>query len=966
MTASAPSPFPDTPSGVARSISLDDPQRFWTIDEGSADLFAIALTEGELSGALHHILHLPAGCAVFGMPSTKGLEIIARLSPDGVWSSHQLKDLPRAPDWAIEWERLLDQWIVNISSAAVTSAPPQKFATIAPGETLEIFDNNSAVLPSTRVAWIRVRCGSASFLGEEGTAVFPASLIPVCRRAWLEAQPGTRLEALRTKAVFDSEEAIGGLSFFHSALEQKIAQTLKSIDGAAAERLRAREASDAALVTASLKTLGATSSRTDEQELEARFRGVDSPLVRACQTVAEALGFTIKAPPVNLRKLNMQDRVAAVARASSCRFRRIALSDRWWKEDGGPLLAFRASDNRPMALTRRKSGGYVLHDPVEGGRTVVDAGVALALDPFAYSFYRPFPRDLLSPAAILKFGLKGSGPELRTIVLTGCATGLIGLLTPVVTGLIFDSVIPSAQRTELYFACAFLLIANLAGSFLGLCRSFATLRLEGRIDACLQAAVWDRLLSLPVPFFRQYTTGDLSGRSMGISEIRQILTGSVLSSIMSGVFSLFTGGLLFYYSWQLALLGLGLTTVSLAVAILAGIRQTRRQRQFLKQRGRISGMVVEFISAIAKFRVAAAERRAFALWVRAFSRQKQAALGARASSIVISLFNSSYPIICTVAIFWLNSQLAQRPGIAPLTTGRFLAFISAFNQFLGAILGLNGAIFSSLKVIPLYERSAPILQAAPEVDEMRKDPGELTGAIEVSHVAFRYGADGPPVLKDLSFSVQSGEYVAIVGPSGCGKSTLLRLLLGFEKPESGAIYFDGQDLAGLDVLSVRRQVGVVLQSGGLLSGSILSNIIGNSSALTTNDAWEAAKLCGLDADIRAMPMGMQTLVQSSGGGGVSGGQRQRLVIARAIVNRPRILLFDEATSALDNRTQATVVKHLKALKATRIVIAHRLSTIIDTDRILVMDKGQLVESGTYEELIQANGRFAELARRQTA
>jgi ATP-binding cassette subfamily C protein len=301
-------------------------------------------------------------------------------------------------------------------------------------------------------------------------------------------------------------------------------------------------------------------------------------------------------------------------------------------------------------------------------------------------------------------------------------------------------------------------------------------------------------------------------------------------------------------------------------------------------------------------------------------------------------------------------------GYMGLTTGSFLAFFVAFNQFLAAVLQLSTTTLSILNVVPLYERAKPILESSPEVDPAKTLPGELSGAIEMSNIVFRYDQDSPLVLRGLTLSVQAGEFVAIIGQSGCGKSTVLRLLLGFEKPESGSIYFDGQDLSGLDVQGVRQQSGVVLQSGRLVAGTILTNIIGSAS-LTGEDAWEAARMAGMDADIKAMPMGLHTVV-SEGGGTLSGGQRQRLMIARAIVNKPRIVLFDEATSALDNETQAIVSRSLESLRATRIVIAHRLSTVINADRIVVLEKGTVVQSGTYQELISQDGLFRELAQRQ--
>jgi ATP-binding cassette subfamily C protein len=373
-------------------------------------------------------------------------------------------------------------------------------------------------------------------------------------------------------------------------------------------------------------------------------------------------------------------------------------------------------------------------------------------------------------------------------------------------------------------------------------------------------------------------------------------------------------------------------------------------------------MILQFITGISKFRVAGAEGRAFAAWAGAFSRQKDFGQKARRVSNNLLVFTTVFPIFCSGIIFYTVAWMLKQPLITPLTTGDFLAFNAAFGQFLTGILGVSTALVSVLSVVPLYERAKPIFQTLPEVNEAAADPGELSGAIEISHLAFQYRADTPLVLRDINIRIAAGEFVAIVGASGCGKSTLFRLLLGFEKPLSGGIFFDGQDLATLDAQAVRRQTGVVLQNAKLLSGDIFTNIVG-SAPLSIDDAWEAARMAGFDGDVKLMPMGMHTVI-SEGGGGLSGGQRQRLMIARAIVGRPRILLFDEATSALDNRTQSIVSRSLEELKATRVVIAHRLSTIMNADHIYVLDKGLVVQSGNYNELVNQPGVFSDLAKRQ--
>jgi ABC-type bacteriocin/lantibiotic exporter with double-glycine peptidase domain len=326
---------------------------------------------------------------------------------------------------------------------------------------------------------------------------------------------------------------------------------------------------------------------------------------------------------------------------------------------------------------------------------------------------------------------------------------------------------------------------------------------------------------------------------------------------------------------------------------------------------------------------------------------------------VMSAFHAGFPVASNILIFAMALPLL---GHGAFRTGDFLAFIAAFASCVAGMLALSGALLTTLSVVPLYEQARPILQAEPEQSAGRSEPGALTGELEVQRLSFRYHAEGPLVLRDVSFQAKPGEFVAFVGPSGSGKSTILRLLLGFELPHAGAVYYDGQDLQGLDVSAVRRQIGVVLQSGRLMPGDILTNIIG-SAPLTIEDAWEAARMAGLDEDVKAMPMGMHTLV-NEGGSTLSGGQRQRLMIARAIVHRPRLLYFDEATSALDNRTQAIVSASLERLQATRIVIAHRLSTIHNADRIYAIQGGRIADGGTYTELMSRPGLFQDLARRQ--
>ena len=383
-----------------------------------------------------------------------------------------------------------------------------------------------------------------------------------------------------------------------------------------------------------------------------------------------------------------------------------------------------------------------------------------------------------------------------------------------------------------------------------------------------------------------------------------------------------------------------------------------------------------------KFRVKGAEEQAYHLWGEKFAEEWKWNYSARVLKNYNAVIVAVQPILLALVLYYFGlRELAEttKAGVAsgaektfedvfavgePMSVATFIAFQAAYTAF-NASLNAIMPVLEQLSVVrPLIENLKPILDAEPEVAEEKMEADVLSGAFTVKHLSFSYGEGLPEVLHDLSFSVAAGEHVAIVGRSGCGKSTLIRLLPGFELPTSGAIYYDGQDLADLDLPSVRVQMGVVLQNGQLMTGDIYRNIVG-ASDLTLDDAWAAAEAAGIADEIREMPMQMQTVV-SEGSTNISGGQRQRILIAKALAMKPAIVVCDEATSALDNRTQAIVTESLDRLKATRVIVAHRLSTIRHADRIIVLDEGRIAESGTFDELVAKNGLFASFVKRQVA
>jgi NHLM bacteriocin system ABC transporter ATP-binding protein len=948
-----------------RPFSIQDAKSIWIVESGKLDLFLTGARNGIPIGSRYPVMRVEEGHAVFGVGGDfeDDVMLMASASPDTkLWWLPQSR-LQEAAALGQEETVLhyLEGWIHGMSTVLSGNVGPRDFQTLDAGETT-ISTKPTAVVPEEGVLWVRHRKGSSRFLGDAGVPPVEGShFFPLAKNAWLEAAPNSVLYAIDLHDLLRQDPEWQGLQGFHRIAMACLIQNQHATEKKEQDRMRARIASDAVLIDSALLQLVAPLRRTPA-ELQLKEESYTDPLFAACQVVGNRLRVKIKLPADMRRNAKVKDPVASIARASGVRTRRVALRGRWWTQHSGPMLAFRDGDNRPVALLPRSRSRYHLYDPVDRTTVTVSAEVAQALNPFAHVFYRPFPARKLTVSDLMGFGSQDCRREIIVIVLMGIAGGMLGIATPYATGVIFDSLIPGAQRNQLVLMSLLLLIAAISTALFALTRSFATLGLEGKMDAAVQAAVWDRLLSLPVPFFRAYSSGDLAMRSLGIIQIRRTLTGSTFTSILSGIFSTFSLALLFYYNWKLALLACGLVTIAFLVSLAAGFFQVRYQREIFNVRGRISGLVLQLVIGIAKLRMAGAENRAFGSWAREFSRQKQTALHSRRLSNSLMVFISVFPIVSLMSIFYYNAYLMSQPAATPFTTGEFLAFLAAFTQFLTAALMMSSSVISVLNIVPLYERAQPIFNTLPEVSVAKSSPGNLKGDIEISHVTFRYKSDTPPVLRDASMRIQPGRFVAFVGPSGSGKSTVFRLLLGFDTPESGAIYFDGQDLAGLDVQEVRRQMGVVLQNGRLVNADIFTNIVG-SAPLTIEDAWEAVRLAGMEPDIRSMPMGMHTVI-GEGGGSLSGGQRQRLMIARAIVGKPRVILFDEATSALDNETQAIVSHSLERLQATRIVIAHRLSTVMNADRIFVMDKGALVQHGTYQELMEQGGMFRELAKRQ--
>ncbi len=928
-------------------------ERVYCVARGKVNLFYSALDETNgLVGHKSHVFTALPGDGLWGLGDGAAAGTFVGLSQqDTVLYSLETERLDEDPG---RQAALVDAWIAHVFSGLGVVPLPRNSIHLAGAEERDVRPGE-AVYAAEDLCWIEVLEGTFVYQDREELHV-PAdgTLFPLAGSAWVTASGKGRVRTVTSAELARRGGLVPALKAFHERVLALYEYKEKVLFDQERERLEQKKELEDAFIRSSLESLA------DVVNLKkpplSRGPSPDNPLFAACRTVGTAMGMNVVLPKRNPRQLS------SIINASRLRMRRVALTENWWKTDNGPLLGYLETVDTPVALIPESRTRYRMWDPTTDVWQHVDSGVADTIKPFAVTLYRSFPTTKLAVLDLLKFGMQSAwAVDAVTVVLVGLLSGLLGLVIPVATGLIFDSLVPRAERDQLLQMGLFLGLGAAAGFVFQIARSVASLRLESRMNASIQTSVWDRLLSLPMPFFRGFTTGDLAIRAGSINAIRRMVSGAAMSVLFSGVFSIFNFILLFYYSRRLAVTATVLVAISIALTAVSSIVSLKRYKEVWGFNGKLSGLVLQLVNGVAKLQVSGAVNRAFHLWTKLFSRKRKAEFKARTISNAFGVFQGVFPLVCSLVIFY---YAAATPD-PRLSTGAFLAFGAAFSAFMSATLALSGTFISLLVIVPQFERAQPILHALPEYRDDKADPGDLNGDIEVNHVHFRYHRGGPLILEDVNLHIRPGEFVALVGPSGAGKSTLLRLLLGLETASAGAIYVDGMELNTLDLRSVRQQIGTVLQNSRIMSGDMFHNIIGASADLTINDAWEAAEMAGLAEDIREMPMGMFTVI-SEGGTTISGGQRQRLLIARALVNRPRILYFDEATSALDNRTQDIVGRSLERLNATRLVIAHRLSTIVDADRIIVMDKGRIVEQGTYGELLSRDTAFAELARRQLA
>ena len=637
--------------------------------------------------------------------------------------------------------------------------------------------------------------------------------------------------------------------------------------------------------------------------------------------------------------------------------RRIDLEENWYKSAFGPILAYKKEGGEPVALLPGKLKGYSFFDRESGRRVSLNKKTAKLFETEAYCFYRPFPLKKLGIPDLLVYLKKCiSMSDVVLMVLATFAVTGIGMLMPRITKALTGPVITSGSTKVLIGIAICMFCTAMTSQLIGTVKSMLSSRLETKTTLSVQAAMMMRVMSLPANFFRKYSAGELTSRSSSVGSLCQLIMTMLVSTGLSSVASLLYITQILSFAPALVIPSLVIILITVVFSVISSIVQLKISKKQMELGAKENGITYAMISGVQKIKLAGAEKRFFARWLNLYSDSSELVYAPPTFIKINTVITTGIGLVSTIVLYFL----AVESGI---DQSSYFAFTAAFGAVMSAFSSLASMALSIGRIKPIMEMAEPFLKAEPETADNKEIVTKLTGGIELNNVFFKYTENGPYIVNDLSLKIKAGEYIAIVGKTGCGKSTLMRLLLGFEKPEKGAVYYDGKDINSLDLGTLRRNIGSVIQSGGLFQGDIFSNIIITAPHLTLDDAWAAAEIAGIADDIRAMPMGMQTLI-SEGQGGISGGQKQRLMIARAVAPKPKILMFDEATSALDNKTQKQVSEALDSMGCTRIVIAHRLSTIRHCDRILVLDGGRVIEEGSYDELIAKNGYFAELVERQ--
>ncbi len=958
-------------------VELDDPDSVWFIEHGAVDLFLIERRRGVEQAAPQHALRRTWGGLLPGVAPDESSD------DDGTTLSMVAKGLPgtllkRLPASLLaevdptELARQADTWVTALTDvlSRFASPLPRPTALVEP-------DTPQVVAPGilaahSRVAWLEPPRGKSAYVdvldpadvlgtSDEGGVMHK---VPLTRSAWLSLSSEAEISAVSTEALARQGRLLVALASFHAV-------------ALALERINRR----LALVDeVNLERAWIASRHTAEQSARRRLFNIhdlpigeevggelavasEESLLTALRIIGRREAIEFRAPPrptSAASALSVED----VLDVSGVRTRRVRLDTErgWWRGDSNALLAFRAADGQPIALLPGMFGRYRQVDPVTKRSVRMTAARAAALKNEAWMFHAPLPSGPLQPLGLMRLALKGSAGDLMRLVLAGLPAGLIKLLPALALGFVANHVVTGGGSGALYTVVLTLAGFGLIGALLHLVQSSALMRLEGRSASRLEAAFWDRLTRLAPATLRRQPTGALAMSGMSFQSLRDGFRDLVADSVLSVLFLLPVFGVILLYDATLGTVALGFSVASLAITVALGLWQLRPWSRLIAATRRVASNLFQIIGGIAKLRVDNAEGSAFAIWAQDYREQKRAELDLGAIEGHSRAFAAALPFLAVAAMLF---AVAMSGAQSSVPVADFLVVLIVFTTFQSAVARLGESVGAVAAMLPASAEMRPLLAAVPETEAEGEPVEHLGGDVLFDRVSFRYEADGPLVLDDVTIRARRGEFVAIAGESGAGKSTLFRLALGMERPSAGAVYYDGRDLRHLNLKQLRRRIGAVPQAVGLHPQDIWDNVVSHHTDAATGEVWAAARTAEVEEQIKAMPMGMMTVVGTSGSV-LSGGESQRVSIARAVLGSPPVMLLDEATNWLDNEGQAKVMENLAGQTSTRIVIAHRLSTLREADRIYVLKAGRVVQVGSFRELMEVDGVFRELVTRQVA
>lgn len=718
------------------------------------------------------------------------------------------------------------------------------------------------------------------------------------------------------------------------------------------KQIKQRQANDDAVLRESLAGITDAVLGTNTR---ASIREKDDASIDAASLILDYFKIDHAEIPESIK--DFDKRLEYLLKPNGVMYRTVLLERGWYKNSAGPILATRKDSEKKVALLPAAFGGYYYLEEETGKKIKLSAKNQNDFCEEAMCFYRPFPLTEITFGVLLRY-IKNTlnyADYILLILVTAIITA-IGLLFPVANKLLMGRVIESGSIQLLISVAIFAACTAVCYIIFGAAKTLILSRIQTKMGVEVEAATIMRTLSLPADFFNEYGSGELANRIGIVQSICSNIVNAVLTTGLTALFSLIYIPQISAYAKGLVVPSIAVILISFVFTVISSLCQMKYIQKRMELSAKESGMSYSLITGIQKIKLAGAEKRAYARWAEVFEKQLRATYNLPLFLKANAAFASIISLGGVIAVYFFAVK-------SNVSVADYYAFNSVYAMLTGAFTALSGIAGTIATIKPEFKLVKPFLDAAPEISEGKTVIEKLNGGLELDNISFCYDESMPNVIDRLSLKIKAGEYVGIVGTTGCGKSTLMRIMLGFEKPQKGAVYYDGKNIEAVDIRSLRQKIGTVLQDGKLFLGDIYSNIVLSAPQLSMDDAWEAARLAGIAEDIENMPMGMFTLI-SEGSGGISGGQRQRILIARAIAPKPSVLFFDEATSALDNITQKKITDALAGLKCTRVVIAHRLSTIQECDRIIVLDKGNIAESGTYDELIAKNGIFAELVNRQ--